>query len=332
MQIKIGWQNINSTADGIRVYRSATPIIQGSLPAVYDTIAGNATNYTDVGVILGSTYYYMLEVFKGSDSVFSQNIQAAAMPYSGPGGQTLLAGDLDAGYYGIVAASDFISWDAFITWSGITVSSKNPNATQDWLKFSFKGRTLFMPKQPFGTTTWSILYAAGLVYGTNDNGPRDYNTLTAANQLKTLTIAGSQFKARLPTALPAGFDLTKDFVNGNTAASQASLAGYYTNDSNDSIFDLSGSEWNDLFYKLFTWTPATQRGENWAQLDNLLAANGAASYVGCNSDNLFQELVSGQKCLNRGILSTNTYHPGKTNTTAYTNQLYWRPVLELIPG
>jgi hypothetical protein len=43
MQVKIGFQNPNKTADGIRVYRASSTISSTSLPVVYDTIAGNAT-------------------------------------------------------------------------------------------------------------------------------------------------------------------------------------------------------------------------------------------------------------------------------------------------
>lgn len=330
MQIKIGWQNINTEADGIRVYRSPTTIVAGALPSVYDLISGNATGYTDTNVLAGATYYYVFEVFKGTDSIFSSNIPATAAVYSGPGPQQLLAGDLDAGYYGIVAASDFITWDTFVTWSGITISNVNPYPSQEWLKFAFKGKTLFTPKQPIGTTLWSTLYSAGLVYGLDSIGPREYNTLAGVNQLRTITVANSQFKVRLPTALPPGFDLTKDFVNANSAVVIAGTNGNASNDSYDTNFDLSGSEWNDLFYKIFSWTPASQRGENWIALDTLVAYNGLTSYNGLGGDGLFQEFITGNRFVSRGTKNTYSYHPGKTSTLAHNAPYYWRPILEMI--
>jgi hypothetical protein len=332
MQIKIGWQNLNTTADGVRVYRSASAIDPANLPAVYATLAGNAATYTDTSVLIGVTYYYMFEVYKGTDRVFSPNVVATAAAYSGPGPQALIAGDLDMGFYGTVNASDFIDWTTFIAWANVSVPAKNPYANQMWLKFAYKGKTLFMPYQPVGTCAWSTLYAGGLVYGIDDVGPRTYNTMAATNQLRIITVQNSQFKVRLPTAVPPGFDLTSDFVNSNTGATNSPLnTNWYTADSYDTTLNLVGSEWNDLIMKLLSWTSASQRGENWAAYDAQLAYN-SAPYIGMTENNIHQEMIPGLKTITRGYLpaSSISYHPGKTNTAAYNANLYWRPVLELI--
>lgn len=335
MQIHIGWQNTDLDAEGIRVYRASSPIIPSTLPAVYDTLSGDAVDYIDTDVLAGATYYYVFEVFKDTGSFFSTNVQATAMPYSGPGPQSFIGGDVGAGFYGIVSGVEFITWDAFVAWAGITLTNKNTSLNQNWLKFSHKGKTLFAPKQPLGMVSWQNLYNAGLAYGVDGLGPREYNTLAGVNQQRIITIKGAQFKVRLPTALPPGFDLTKDFVNSNTALT---THGHYgTSEYGDTTHDLTGSEWNDLMYRVVSWTPPSQHGKNWALLDYELAHNSSISYTGMSGDNLFQELVPGVRHLMRGASyrgysSVNaTYHPGKTAISAnITTAQYWRPMLEMI--
>ncbi len=332
MQIRIGWQNINIAADGIRVYRSTSQIVTSALPAVHDTLAGNAAEYIDTTVVKDTTYYYVFEVFKGTDKVFSPNIQATATKYSGPGSQTLLAGDLDAGYYGIVQASEFVTWDGLISALGVTLNTKTTQTSQPWLKFAHKGKTLYMPREPIGTISWNSLYLAGLVYGVDGVGPREYNTQTATNQLRTITVANSQFKVRLPTGLPPGFDLTKDFSTntGNSSNVLAMATGGWTADSYDTVHDLTGSEWNDLLMKLLSWTPASQKGENFAALDGVLAWGGS-SYTGfMDAGQLHQECLPGPTTPGRGNYS-GSWHPGRMIQTSVSTARYWRPVLELIP-
>lgn len=330
MQIKINWQNPNTTADGVRVYRSTSPIDIRALPQVYATLAGNATSYTDNQVTLLATYYYVLEVYKGADKIFSSNIQGFANAYSGPGPQDIITGDMDAGYYGLVKTPDFITWDDFLTWSKIVVSSKNTSNINEWLKFSFKGKVLFIPRHPLGMTNWNNLYNNGFVFGVDGPGPRENNTATAVNQLKIITVGNSQFKVRLPTALGPNYDLSKP-VAGNTPATNSWATNLRTHDSYDSIDDLNGSEWNDLIAKMVTWTSPSIRGTRFAKLDQSLAWMGNTNWAGMTSDNLFQEALTNSLTVGRGYNSGNiSYHPGTVTAIARTTSFYWRPVLELI--
>lgn len=329
MQIKINWQNPNTTADGVRVYRSDTPIDVRSLPAVYATLSGSANSYVDNSVTPMATYYYMLEVYKGNDKIFSNNIQGFANAYSGPGPQEIGVGDMDAGYYGIVKTPDFITWDDFLTWSKINVSAKYTFANNEWLKFAHKGKVLFMPKQPLGTTAWNTLYSNGLVYGVDGPGPRENNALTAVNQLKIITIGNSQFKVRLPTALGPNFDLTKALA-GNTGASNSWTSNARTHDAYDNTQDLNGSEWNDLLTKLVSWTAPSIRSNRFSRLDLQIAYMGQTGWIGMISDNLFQEALIGGYTVGRGYFSGASYHPGVASSVNRGTNFYWRPVLELI--
>lgn len=336
MQIRIAFENKNTRADGINVYRSATPMIPGQLPAKLATIAGNATEYLDSAVTYGNSYYYIFEVYKGTEKILTSNIRGWAMNYSGPGSQSFVAGDINIGYYGLVPAQDFTTYDKIIdTFLPSGFSNRTTESDQKWMKFSHKGKTLFVPQRPFGTVSWNSLYLAGLVYGVDGVGPRDYNTQTATNQLRTITIGGSLFKVRLMTFLPPGFDLTTNFTGTNTPSKAVTGlgAGNYTSDSYDTTLDLTGSEWNDLMYKMFTNTPPSQRGSNFDKLDVGLAWNPANnSILGISGDNHSQERLPGTSILGRGYAYANTVslHPGNVSVNSSASAYYWRPVLELI--
>jgi hypothetical protein len=331
MEIKISFTNPNVNAEGINVYRSSSQLDPTNLPAPLATIAGNSTSFSDTTVEKDATYYYIFEVFSGTEKVRSGNISATATFYSGPGNQTLKAGDLSCGYYGLVNPNDFTDWESICNWSRVTHSSRSTTAVQDWLKFAHKGKILFVPRQPIAYANWNNLYAAGLVYGVDGPGPREFNTQTAVNQLRTIDIRGSTFKVRMMRALPDPADFTKSYASTqNTPA----VAGYTTNtntpESLDSLHDLTGSEWNDLMMKLVINTPTSQRGESWERFLSTNYGHNTTTNGMTNSNNGFMEMAAANQILTRGIITSNSYHPGYTALIAGTTNFYWRPVLELM--
>jgi hypothetical protein len=335
MHIKIGFNNRNINAEGIRVYRSLnTPIDTSNLPAPLATIAPTATFYNDETVVKDATYYYVFEVFKGTDTVRTANIKATAVYYTGPGNQTLKGGDLSAGYYGLVSAVDFVDWNTFYTLVGLEPGSKPATVVQEWLKFVYKGKILFVPKQPLGTVAWSTLYSRGLVYGVDSAGPRERNTIAPVNQLKIITIQGVSFKVRLMRGLPEDADLTRAYTAANNTPAvivSGQSSTILTPESNDSIYDLNGSEWDDLFVRCMSWTSAGQRNPNWDRLDAALAYNGGTSYQGFLSDSAMMEMPAVGQVITRCKAAANaTIHPGYCATLSATAAMYWRPVLEMI--
>jgi hypothetical protein len=336
MQVKIGFTNPNLNAEGIRVYRSTSAIDVTALPAPIATLAGNATEYIDTSVLKDQTYFYVFEVFNGANVTRTGNIKATVTFYSGPGNQVLKGGDLSCGYYGIVSSADFIDWDTFIGQVGVTTVGKHNQAGQDWLKYIYKGKVLFMPRQPIGTVSWNSLYLKGLVYGVDGPGPRDFNTQVATNQLKVLNIQGHQFKVRLMRGLPVGADLTAPYLAANNSPL---VQGIYSNsgtpESYVSQYDLSGSEWNDLLMRTISWSIPNQKGANWDRLENLMYFNGTA-YLGWNSDTFCMEMLSTGSIIGRGALSltanvaARTLHPGYAIGINPASNFHWWPVLEMI--
>jgi hypothetical protein len=111
----------------------------------------------------------------------SRLIQGAGHYKPTPEGTKLLFGDLQLGYYGQIPQSKLITAAALITASGMTQGVSCNLDTTTWMKFAYKGKTLFASKQMIRVDmTMNHLIAKGLVTGN-----------------KTVVIAGKTYKLRL---------------------------------------------------------------------------------------------------------------------------------------
>lgn len=82
-----------------------------------------------------------------------------------PGPSQLIAGDMQAGYFGTVPASELWTGSELAEAVGISQGTVQHNET-DWLKFAWKGKILFRPMKPFRhTISWDHINTAGCVYG-----------------------------------------------------------------------------------------------------------------------------------------------------------------------
>ena len=337
MKNTLNWTNANPAATGIRVYRDTKAIVKTALPAVYATLPGTATSFEDNNIVRGTTYYYMLEVYLGTDSIFSSSISMLADRYTGPGYPYVVTGDVDVGFCGLTRASDLISWNAFLAWANIPGTSVSGTTVDNqwWVKFAYRGKILFIPFAPIATGSWRNIYAAGLVYGVDGPGPRDYNTYAAVNQLRTIVINNTRYKVRLMTGLPPGFDLTKNFIAGtaNTQNLGTTAKGGNTFDSYDSIYDLSGSEWNDLIVPMTGWGASTKKQKGFGYAPGV--ANLSWNYTGSSGmdgTQLFQEMLPSKQIISRGYQATLSYHPCYAKDgISTTGSAYYRPVLEMLP-
>jgi hypothetical protein len=130
-------------------------------------------------------------------------------PDSGPGSKWLLYGDEQLGYFGEINETELFSRQELAGVTFFAPSSINPAASgRIWLKFYFKNKIIYIAKMPFYTsTTWSDLYAAGLVYGTNDNGKYPYPAGTPVNQFNPVVKVEQGRRWTLIPRLPTGSDL-----------------------------------------------------------------------------------------------------------------------------
>jgi len=89
----------------------------------------------------------------------------------GPGPDTLILGDMTAGYYGTVASTEVFSASQLRTALGVTTGTIW-NDTPLWAKFAHNGLIKYIPMAPLAySLTWQALYLAGAVY---PSGPGNY--------------------------------------------------------------------------------------------------------------------------------------------------------------
>lgn len=243
----------------------------------------------------------------------------------GPGPQTLIAGDMTAGFFGEVSADELFRGDELALMVGVTEGTAQ-NSTASWLKFAHNGKIKYIAKQTFRhTISWDHLYSRGIVYGTDDTGvaPRG----TATNQFTTVEKDGSQFVVRLMTCASADPFPESDPLFFTADMYQMDIGG--------------GSEWNELIYRVCEYVPSDpltdnmnaerhggpQVGANWATYTyselNIAAGDGRHTWGQEHSD------VTSSKRVYRGLddLAVFTRDNGSSNTSVNG----WRPCLELIP-
>lgn len=136
---------------------------------VFDTAPGNG--------LLVTADYTTKYIPKDSDHVLDVTMKiqfAASQPspiepapdYSVlPGSNTFVGGDMSGGYFGEVAAVDFISGEALCTAIGLTAGTLQ-NSDAGWLKYASDNQILYVAKQTFRhTATWNDINAVGAVWG-----------------------------------------------------------------------------------------------------------------------------------------------------------------------
>jgi len=321
MKISLNWKNRTPGADGTRIFRAQEPFDAASLPGVLDTVAGGVSTYDDSAVVSGERYYYRTQVFKGENTALSSQLEAWALPRTGPGPQQLMDGDLEVGFFGEVAATDFIN--------GATLQSRFAlpgalrNSDTNWFKFAYKGKILFTPVRPIlQTVTWLDLYNAGVVYGTDDFGNQPFGL--QVNQRRVITINGENFLVRLFEGRPKP---VRPWANYGTDTS-------YPGRNTDSI-GLEGSEWNDLMNRVVTnGLPFSLRKPPFI---GAIPQNQVLDLGSCwtqDFDTGTKNLVRSQTLTNIGGAYAVTY--SDTSYQIYVNSWNtfnptWRPVLEWLP-
>jgi hypothetical protein len=215
-----------------------------------------------------------------------------------PGPQTLVGGDLQAGFYGETTPEEFISYGALSTLVGLSAGTLQHDAESFWLKFSLDGSPLYVMKKPARhTVSWDQLHAAGLVFGTN-----------------TVEIDGLTYQVRLLKG--ANSDPTTDATGWDIPTSH-------------------GSEWNRLIYPVHSGVHTDTRNPS-VHSDPTAAPFGAwAQYS--DADLVLRGTDNGRAnwCQETPATSTNRVPRGASGVTrldrapsSFTNSTYgWRAVL-----
>lgn len=309
----------------LKYYQAATDATYTIFAAkdVVDEIAlDRSFNLASGDKLIGSDDGSNLTIFASAYYVGSS--QGSAVLAYGPGPQTLVAGSMDAGYFGEVSAAEFYSGNRLALELGVTQGVLQ-SSDAGWLKFARSGKVIFVAKRSFmHSVSWDHLYARGLVYGTNDDGnaPRG----EPVNQRTIVEHGGNRFVVRLMTGANADpFDDTDDL--------------FY----DEGMVDLNiggGSEWNELMYRVCADTPTDdgtdgmradrhggpQIGDNWAEFTaselNISSGNGRDAWCQEQSASIASDRVI------RG--NTGVADFGRRTATDTHARRGWRPALELI--
>ncbi|AGX01805.1 putative virion structural protein [Erwinia phage PhiEaH1] len=316
---KLSWVNNNALATNVEIYRSLTPLDTANLSNPLITLTNGETAWEDTGVVYGATYNYVIQMVTkdGSQKAPTRNIVMQTGLGRGLGPNLLQQGDERLGYFGSIAATDFIpaaTLQASQAGSGLSVSG-----TATWHKFVRRGKILYVPNTYLSSAvTMTQLYQAGWVFGTDDNGPTDGQLSTAQNQRRVVSYRGDRYFLRLPRGY-ADADNANQYDLSNT-----------TGLNHDNVANTPECEFNDLFYPVVQNTPLKQRLFN---VDSITAANFVVSSTRAV---LCQEVsVSKGAMLSRGNSNGLTGRDIMTYmqaipTARAASTLLWYPVLELI--
>jgi hypothetical protein len=104
----------------------------------------------------------------------------------GPGPQTLLYGDMSAGYFGVVVAdaANFITMAELLSANYINFTDGTANTSnRDWLKFAWNNAILYVAQKTIRyNVSWNQIAARGAIVGNSDSA--------------NLSIKGYNFKCR----------------------------------------------------------------------------------------------------------------------------------------
>ncbi|QVW55324.1 hypothetical protein pEaSNUABM29_00284 [Erwinia phage pEa_SNUABM_29] len=280
MALKLKWKNPNKNATTVDIYRGDSAQVDLTTPLV--TLENGELDWIDTTALFGKTYYYVWAINTADDRVVSRPQKIEVTDRQGPGPNLLKHGTETYGFFGSIPAADFINsatiYGALKSTSGITTAMYYPT----WYKYIRNGKVLFVPDTRFADVTWNNLYAAGGIYGTNDNGPDE--SPANVNQLSTFELNGDLFLIRVPKGIPDG--MVWDGVNTDLDTNPLA-AGLY-------------SEYEDLLYPIGTMTPLRQRMVSVANINmNAVLTSGSRSdrtSVGV----MCQEVASAANALQRG--------------------------------
>lgn len=233
---------------------------------------------------------------------------------SGPGPKALVAGDTTMGYFGEVTDSQLFSISQVAAAGSLFQGNDNSGLTvgsNHWLKFIWNGKIIYIAKRPFrDNISWADLYAAGLVYGTRDNGK--YPLATPKHQYIQMPKNEGPKTWVLKPRLVKGYDVDPITNSGGSniyAGEWSQLLGRCSIAADGAI----NPKFASFSYAPLGWTNSSP--------DSIVMET--------VSTNVNQTIIRGDGASGqimgayRAVL--------KTDRTSGASGHFWRPVLELIP-
>lgn len=232
MAITLNWGNKNPNTTNIKIYRGTT---YNGL-TLLTTLASSAVTYVDATAVNNKLYYYQVNVvIGGADEIPGAILPMARYLDTGPGPQALMTGDMEWGYFGQLPVASFVSATDLNTVFNVGTVHTAPTI---WYKLACQGKVIFVPNTTVrylnGSSPSSGLnaaYAAGLLYGTGDNG-KPHASLTAGAtpvlQNKKIVNGSYEFYVRLPkgaatNATDVNTEISSNSYGYESVFSEASL-------------------------------------------------------------------------------------------------------------
>ena len=190
------WLNAGNMPDWVVPVR----ITEDGVDITLDASSSNITIPAETEVLPGPVTDEMIELLKDIRR------EVAMSDISNP--DTLSFGTMEAGFFGIVPASDFITGDQLASEVGVTQGTSQFSDTP-WLKFAFEGEVYMIPQKPIRhSISWDHLYLQGAVYGdgllAGESGAEHHNLtsssgsdLSATRQDATVTVNGLRYEVAL---------------------------------------------------------------------------------------------------------------------------------------
>lgn len=170
MSITLDWTAGGTPVTEYRVYRSITRFTADKLPAIYATLPGTALTFEDKDVKPATLYYYRVAGVKDGQEAVSFIKPMAYNPDMGPGPKTILRGDWEYGFFGVMPAAEFGSvskiLQIFVAKGLVVNNTADILDGYDWYKYASKGRIIYIHTGSFNTAIpWSTWYTLGIAGG-----------------------------------------------------------------------------------------------------------------------------------------------------------------------
>ena len=131
----------------------------------------STNGYKDTGLTNLVTYYYMAFPYTedaitvdGANRIVGTPTDADD-PSGSPGSPNLIAGDMNAGFFGEVPASELFTASEIASACGISQGTAQFE-NEPWLKFALDGKILFRPRKSIRhSISWNSINTANCVYG-----------------------------------------------------------------------------------------------------------------------------------------------------------------------
>lgn len=332
MEFKLRWENPNTFATVVKVYRGTAPLVFANLANPVATLSNGETEWTDRDLVYGNTYYYMLTVTANGQTIPTLNQSFKAVNRRGIGPETIMYGDDRFGYMGAPSYDETMDLKDLFASLNLVIGAGYAGVPtlHKWIR---NGKILYT-MQNFRYTssaklTWDALYQAGMVFGTDDAGPEDRRgNNPPIEQSAGMIHLGDRYRVRLPRGI------TDD--EGNGMIDFATLSQPI---SHDDIPNTVLDEFTDIGYQYQPFFPEKMRFMRFVTAgynpNNNYIASGNNSYLNYGFYCQERDVGESGKLLVRAVWPASSTPADATHVSMVSARdpaslHWWAPIIELV--